>query len=166
MTRRYDHPDDEDPQINLATEIAMEGGFYRDPGKVAFRSGEIFSEKDPNGIPAKQPGAKLDAGKSPVMQGALHYFPRAIMAVANLSAKGAAKYSWKGWEKVDDGINRYGDALGRHILKEQIEGPFDLDFPDKSVLHATGDAWNSLARLELILREMEDEQHATGVIGG
>ena len=132
-------------------------------GMVPAGQGRIYPEKDPNGIAAKSPGAKLDAGKSPVMQGALHYFPRAITAVANLSAKGAEKYSWKGWEKVDNGINRYGDALGRHMVKEQIEGLFDKDFPDNSVLHATGVAWNALARLELLLR---DEQKTTGVFGG
>ncbi len=114
-----------------------------------------YKERDPNGIAAKQPGSKLDAGKPPIMQGVLHYFPRAIMAVANLSAKGAEKYSWKGWEKVADGPNRYGDAVGRHLVKEAIEGEYDLDFPPGEVLHATGDAWNSLARLELILREKE-----------
>lgn len=112
-------------------------------------------EKDPSGLAAKAPGAKLDAGKAPIMQGVLHYFPRAIIAVANLSKKGADKYSWKGWEKVSDGPNRYGDALARHIVKEAIEGPYDQDFEGNEVLHATGDAWNALARLELILRDME-----------
>lgn len=115
----------------------------------------MAKETDPNGLNSKTPGAKLDAGKAPVMRGVLQYFPRALIAVANLSAKGAEKYSWKGWEKVDDGPNRYGDALGRHLVKEAIEGPWDLDFPDKTVLHATGDAWNALARLELVLRDME-----------
>lgn len=106
-------------------------------------------QHDPNGIGAGEPGAKLDAGKSPIMQGALHYFPRALMAVAELSEKGAEKYSWKGWEKVPDGQNRYGNALGRHIVYEQIEGPIDSE---TGALHATAQAWNALARLELMLR--------------
>ena len=107
-------------------------------------------ERDPSGIPLKQPGAKADAGKSPVMQGCLHYFPRALLEVAKVSFKGAQKYSWKGWERVPDGPTRYGDALSRHILAEAIEGARDTDTGE---LHAAQIAWNALARLELILRD-------------
>ena len=110
-------------------------------------------EKDPNGIEAGTPGAKLDAGKVSVTRGCLHYFPRALLAVAELSSIGAKKYSWKGWESVPDGINRYGDALGRHELR--IEGDFTKRDGDTGVLEATAVAWNALARLELILREQQ-----------
>ena len=110
-------------------------------------------EKDPNGITAGTPGAKLDAGKAPVVRGALHYFPRAITAVAQLSLIGANKYSWKGWESVADGINRYGDAMGRHELR--IEGDYTKRDDDTGVLEATAVVWNALARLELVLREQE-----------
>lgn len=114
-----------------------------------------MKESDPNGIDSKVPGAKLDAGKSPVLRGAVHYFPRALTEVSNLSAAGAAKYSWKGWEAVPDGIHRYGDALCRHLILEETEGPVDLAWEKYGieVLHATAVAWNALARLELILRE-------------
>lgn len=110
-----------------------------------------IEESDPNGIKPKEPGAKLDAGKYPVTRGALHYFPKALCAVSELSAIGAKKYSWKGWEKVPDGINRYSDALGRHELR--IEGDYTRRDNDTGVLEATAVAWNALARLELILRE-------------
>lgn len=110
-------------------------------------------EKDPNGVDLKAGGAKADAGKAPVVRGALHYFPRAIAAVAELSAIGANKYSWKGWESVPDGIHRYGDAMGRHELR--IEDDYAKKDPDTGVLEATAVAWNALARLELILRENE-----------
>ena len=117
-------------------------------------------EVDPNGLDSKTPGSKLDAGKSPVFRGVISYFPRALQAVANVSAYGANKYSWKGWESVPDGINRYADALGRHITKEGIEGELDLEilndpkYPGR-ILHAAQVAWNALARLELILKEKE-----------
>lgn len=122
-----------------------------------------MSEHDPHGKKKFEPGAKLDAGKAPVWQGLFDYFPRACMSVADLSAYGASKYSWKGWEKVPDGENRYGNAVGRHILKEAIEGLYDLDAandPDypATVLHATQQAWNAMARLELMLRRFEREQ--------
>lgn len=109
-----------------------------------------MEEVDPNGIPAGTPGAKLDAQKAPVLAGVLQYFPRALIEVARCSEAGAKKYSWKGWESVPDGITRYGNALGRHMLYEEIEGEFDRD---TGLLHATQVAWNALARLELILRE-------------
>ena len=111
-------------------------------------------ERDPNGIAAGVAGAKLDAGKVPVTQGSIHYFPRALTAVAELSYIGAKKYSWKGWEKVPDGIRRYGNAMGRHEFK--IEDDYTRIDPDTGVLEATAVAWNALARLELILREQEN----------
>lgn len=117
-------------------------------------------ERDPLGRSAKDPGAKLDAGKSPIWQGVLDYFPRAVAAVADLSAYGANKYSWKGWESVPNGENRYGNAAARHIVKEAIEGLWDKDIENDPnfpacVLHATQQVWNAMARLELMLRRME-----------
>lgn len=93
---------------------------------------------------------KYDGGKSPIYRGALSYFPRAISAVAAVSAFGASKYAWKGWERVDDGYNRYSDAMVRHVAYEG-EGE-DVD-PDSGLLHAAHTAWNALARLELLLKE-------------
>lgn len=106
-------------------------------------------EEDPLGKDSREPGAKMDLGKPPLLRGVLQYFPRALEAVATVSLKGAEKYSWKGWEAVPDGVNRYGDALVRHLLAEETEGPYDhyLDLH-----HAAATAWNALARLELVLR--------------
>jgi hypothetical protein len=110
----------------------------------------MLKETDPNGKSPKEPGAKLDAGKSPLRRGLLEYFPRACLSVAEVSAFGASKYAWNGWETVPEGIARYGDAGERHVVKAIIEGPFDKD---SGLLHAAHEAWNALARLELILRE-------------
>lgn len=108
-----------------------------------------MAEYDPNGKSAHSPGAKMDAGKAPIMRGVLQYFPRALEHVANVSAKGAAKYAWRGWESVPDGHARYSDALARHLLAEATQGPVDSDTGE---LHAAQVAWNALARLELYLR--------------
>lgn len=110
-----------------------------------------MTESDPNGKSAKEAGSKLDAGKSPVFQGLLDYFPRACLAVAEVSAAGAAKYAWKGWESVPDGLNRYSNALARHVVNESIQGPYDPD----GFLHKSQVAWNALAVLELYLKENE-----------
>lgn len=109
-------------------------------------------ETDPNGKNPHEPGAKLDSGKSPVFRGLLDYFPRACKAVATVSDFGASKYAWKGWETVPDGVNRYSDALARHIVDEAAYGPITHD---SGLLHKAHIAWNALAALELYLREHE-----------
>lgn len=111
-----------------------------------------LQERDPNGIDLKTPGAKADDGKAPITRGLLGYFPRAILAVAAVSKRGAEKYSWRGWESVPDGTNRYLDALGRHLVYREIEGEKDKD---TGLDHLAQVAWNSLAALELYLRQNE-----------
>jgi len=111
-------------------------------------------EIDPNGKSAKEPGAKLDGGKTPVWQGLFDYFPLACQAIADVSARGAAKYAWKGWESVPNGVVRYRNAQSRHILNESIEGPYDSD----GFRHLAQNVWNGMAVLELVLREEEKEK--------
>lgn len=113
---------------------------------------EVVKESDPTGKNPHEPGAKLDAGKVCVWRGALSYFPRAIEQVAAVSTFGARKYAWKGWESVPDGFNRYSDALGRHLIEE---GSGVLEDHDSGLLVAAHTAWNALARLELLLKEIE-----------
>lgn len=109
-------------------------------------------ERDPYGKSPSSPGAKLDAGKYPLFRGVLAYFPRACEQVASVSAFGASKYTWNGWETVPDGFKRYSDAMVRHLAKE---GCGELEDDDSKLLHAAHTAWNSLARLELFLRQEE-----------
>ena len=111
-------------------------------------------ENDPLGKNPHEPGAKTDLGKAPVMRGVIGYFPRALRAVAEISAFGAAKYTWNGWETVPEGIERYGDAQLRHML-DQAEG--QTHDQESKKLHAAHEAWNCLAKLELLLRVIEDD---------
>lgn len=90
-------------------------------------------------------GFKDDKTKPLVLRGFLHQFPRAIEEVARVSEFGANKYTWNGWETVDGGVERYGEALARHLLKHG-------DDPESWRLHAAHAAWNAMARLELMLR--------------
>lgn len=119
---------------------------------IAVYSGAPTAEVDPNGKGTHELGAKLDLGKPPIFRGALSYFPRSIEAIARVSAIGARKYAWKGWESVPDGFNRYSDALARHILAEGRGEEVDSD---TGCLHAEQVAWNACARLELLLKERE-----------
>jgi len=106
-----------------------------------------LGESDPNGVGQHEPGAKLDAGK--VQAGVLGQFSRALLAVAEVGTHGAEKYSRGGWQSVENGIERYGDAGWRHKLKGEYE---ELD-PDSELKHKAHEAWNILAELELILRQ-------------
>ncbi len=132
--------------------------YKNDTSTKLLTTGVTSSEIDPNGKTQHELGAKLDAGKPAVFRGLLDYFPRGCTAVAEVSTLGAKKYAWKGWEHVPDGINRYGDALARHLLAECTEGLYDNGPKGIGVLHAAQVAWNSLARLELIIREQEKKK--------
>lgn len=95
---------------------------------------------------------KDDKGKPPVLKGAVGYFPRAIKAVAAVSAFGSTKYAWGGWRYVPDGIDRYSDAMVRHVADEAEGQVVDAE---SGLLHAAHTAWNALARLELMIMEQQ-----------
>lgn len=95
---------------------------------------------------------KYDAGKAPILKGAIAYFPRAIEAVATVSAFGASKYAWAGWRHVPNGFDRYSDAMVRHLVAEAKDEVLD---PESGLLHAAHAAWGALARLELLIMERE-----------
>ncbi len=107
---------------------------------------DMFQESDPDGTDQHESGAKLDAGKP--QAGVLLDFREALLDVACLGTFGAEKYSRGGWQDVPNGVQRYTDALMRHLLKE---GPGYIALDEETeLLHATAVAWNALARLELI----------------
>ena len=108
------------------------------------------AEADPTGLSPHDPGAKLDQGKPDLSL--LLMMGNALTAVAELGTFGATKYSRGGFLEVDDGVNRYTAALLRHLMKENYE---TID-PDSELPHAVAVAWNALARLEFILRELKD----------
>lgn len=111
-------------------------------------------EKDPSGKSPHSPGAKLDDGKNrPGL--VLRSFARALWAVSEVGTYGALKYTDNGWITVDNGIDRYDDARMRHWLKEAMGEECD---PDSELTHAAHDAWNALARLDLLMREKEDSK--------
>lgn len=112
----------------------------------------ISTESDPNGIAPHAPGAKLDAGKTMAwlcVQG----FSNALKAVAEVTTKGATKYTPNGWTQVPDGATRYMDAFGRHML---AYGSGEAIDPDTGCLHKAQMIWNLLASLELELRVQKE----------
>jgi len=113
---------------------------------------KIDNEKDPSGINQHTKGAKLDAGK-PQVATVLDGFSRAVLEVSKVGTFGIAKYSKDGWQHVDNGFERYSNAMLRHYLAEQSE---TID-KDSELLHIAQTAWNALARLELYLRDNDEK---------
>lgn len=108
-----------------------------------------MSEVDPAGRDPHAPGAKLDAGKIlPWL--CLSGFSHALLAVADVTTKGALKYTPNGWMSVPDGEARYMEAFGRHMLQLGTGETVDKD---TSCLHKAQMIWNLLASLELEMRK-------------
>lgn len=104
-------------------------------------------------------GIKFDDGK-PKIAMVLKYFGPAMVEVAKCGTFGCAKYGggayWDfNWNKVQNGYERYSDALIRHFVAEDSE----VTDPDTGLLHAAHVAWNALARLTFLLAKKETRNH-------
>lgn len=99
-------------------------------------------------------GKKYDAGKAPMGQGFLAYFPNGAAEVADISAYGSKKYDTpyadKGWLRVEGAAGRYLDALVRHVTAYAGGETIDSESGKRHMAHA---AWNALALLELVKKE-------------
>jgi hypothetical protein len=103
---------------------------------------------DPNGIPQHTSGAKLDSGKSKtglMVSG----FALALADVAEVTTYGANKYTANGWVNVPNGIDRYTDALYRHLFLYSSGQNLDSE---SNLTHLSHAAWNILAIIELTER--------------
>lgn len=117
----------------------------------------MVSEKeiDPHGTDPHAAGAKLD-GNKPEPELIQRGMARALNAIAEVGTFGAHKYSRDGWMSVPEAQRRYTNAMYRHLSAEHRGELVDRD---SGALHAAQVAWNALARLELILRELEETDH-------
>ena len=112
---------------------------------------DSFTHSTPDGKDQHEPGAKLDAGK--VRAGlVIGGFSRALLEVSKVGTYGANLYTPYGWTKVENGEERYTDAMLRHFLRE-AKG--EMKDPESNLSHAAHLAWNALARLDLMIREKE-----------
>jgi hypothetical protein len=113
------------------------------------------AERDPNGKSQHESGSKLDHGKNRLGL-VLLAFSRALKEVGEVGTFGANKYTANGWLNVPNGIDRYTDAMLRHLLQEATGEKID---PESQMLHSAQVAWNALARLELQMREYDKTTH-------
>jgi len=91
-------------------------------------------------------GVKHDSGKQ--LTGILYEdFPHALSGIADVATFGARKYTRNGWRTVPDGLQRYTDAMHRHLLAAAKGEVCD---PESGLLHMYHVAWNALAITELM----------------
>jgi hypothetical protein len=109
--------------------------------------GTKLLERDPSGLDAHTPGAKLDSGKL-LAWTMVSGFARALRELAKVTTVGARKYTKNGWKQVDDGPARYREAMMRHTLDLASGEAVDKD---TQCHHLAQIAWNALAALELEL---------------
>jgi hypothetical protein len=89
-------------------------------------------------------GYKHDDNK--VMASLLKDFAPALTEVMKVGTFGAKKYTRGNWLLVDNAIERYNDAMWRHLLSDGIDEESGLDH----LYHA---AWNILAVITLMKRQ-------------
>lgn len=101
----------------------------------------------------KPEGIKYDKGKPRIAE-MVQDFRLAIIEVAKVWAFGADKYSKGNWRYVENGENRYTNAMLRHLCAEMDN---DTD-SESELLHAAHVAWNALARLHFIISKSKKEE--------
>ena len=95
-------------------------------------------------------GTKYDGGKTRVTEFILDFAPE-LMEVAKVWEFGANKYAKSNWKKVENGKERYMNALFRHLLQSETE-PVDSESGLSHTVHAI---FNALAVLHFEMKEGE-----------
>lgn len=113
----------------------------------------MSEDRDPNGLDAHTPGAKLDSGKNRLGL-VLGGFAEALQGVGLVGTYGANKYTPDGWKYVENGRERYWDALWRHLFAYASGEIID---PESGLPHLSHAAWNALAVIELGTGKYEPE---------
>lgn len=95
-------------------------------------------------------GTKYDSGK-PRIGEMVQDFMKPLLQVCKVWEFGAKEYSKSNWKKVENGADRYTNAMIRHFIAE------DTEVIDKQtgLHHAVAVAWNALARLYFIIKDGE-----------
>lgn len=97
---------------------------------------------------------KYDSGK--IIAGVLFEdFPNALEGVCSVATFGAKKYKRSSWHTVENGIQRYHDAMVRHMLAKGRGEEID---PESGRPHSWHIAWNALAISELEARASGEGQ--------
>ena len=95
-------------------------------------------------------GIKYDNNKPRLAEMIVDFAPE-LEELCKVWEFGANKYSKSNWKLVENGFDRYSNALVRHLVAED-----KCLFDDESkLLHAAHIAFNSLARMHFILHTLK-----------
>ena len=94
------------------------------------------------------PGAPLPSPYATLVR-VTEQWPRALAEVAEVTTQGARKYTPGGWASVENGVDRYLDAYGRHLLSAGRGERRDDGQGGTGCLHSAQQAWNLLAVMTL-----------------
>ena len=95
-------------------------------------------------------GIKYDTGKPRIAEMIID-FSDSLVEVSKVWSFGADKYTKSNWKKVDNAIDRYTNAMLRHLIAETDQ----LRDSESELMHAAHVAWNALARLHFIIQEQK-----------
>lgn len=102
---------------------------------------------------------KAKYSKSPVYQGFIARFPRAMLEIARVSVFGTTKHDVPlndmSYMDLPNAGTVYNDAEARHLVGLAIDGNVNADPADGGMLHLAQKAWDALAALEIFLRDQE-----------
>ena len=97
-------------------------------------------------------GIKYDEGKPRLAEMVID-FKEPLLELCKVWEFGANKYSKSNWKEVDNGIDRYTNAMLRHLVAED-----DKLYDDESkLLHASHIAFNALARLYFLIHDIGED---------
>lgn len=105
-------------------------------------------------VSQNEEGMKLDDQKTQLGLVILG-FAESLLEISKVADYGAKKYAPNNWKKLENGQDRYTNAMLRHLLAEQTDGPLD---PETGLLHSAHAAWNALARLWFQLKDQNLER--------
>jgi len=113
---------------------------------LALRKMFNSMERDPSGKPPREgEGAKNDDGK--ISMRLIQQFDLALAGVCDVGTFGNTKYAFGSWRYVENGFDRYSDAMFGHFLKENQEHKCI----HTRLLHMAQGAWCALARLQFYI---------------
>lgn len=129
---------------------------WSDPAADTKAPGGVDAQKALNSL---APATAAKYAKPDVYSGVLYRFPRSMLEIAKVSAFGTKKHNVhaadRSYMDIPNAFDVYSAAVSRHLINEAIEGPVNLDPNDGGMLHAAQLAWDALARLEIFLRNRE-----------
>ena len=124
---------------------------YFGVSNIEHRLGEKMRGKSPL---LEVTGIKYDQDKLRLAEMIVDFAPE-LQELCKVWTFGANKYAKSNWKLVENGKDRYSNALLRHLIAEDE----DLYDDESKLLHAAHIAFNALARMHFILEDKKEKEN-------